>query len=111
MIINEDRTMREFNEFPAYDEVHVISDIHMGGKPGFQILRETQRLAGYIGWGAERRCLRYAGRGHRRLCCGVHRRFDGRADHERSLILLHMGCAGRFCGGRTPYACFHYRQP
>ena len=36
--------------FPNFDEVHVISDIHMGGKPGFQILRETNRLAGYIGW-------------------------------------------------------------
>lgn len=42
--------MTEFKPFPEYDEVHVISDIHMGGKPGFQILRETKRLAGYIGW-------------------------------------------------------------
>lgn len=38
------------SDFPEYDEVHVISDIHMGGKPGFQILRETNRLANYIGW-------------------------------------------------------------
>lgn len=39
------------SDFPAYDEVHVISDIHMGGnQPNFQILKETQRLAGYIGW-------------------------------------------------------------
>lgn len=39
------------SDFPAYDEVHVISDIHMGGnRPNFQILKETQRLAGYIGW-------------------------------------------------------------
>jgi UDP-2,3-diacylglucosamine pyrophosphatase LpxH len=39
------------SDFPAYDEIHVISDIHMGGKmPNFQILKETQRLAGYIGW-------------------------------------------------------------
>lgn len=38
------------SDFPNYDEVHVISDIHMGGKPGFQILRETKRLANYIGW-------------------------------------------------------------
>lgn len=45
--------MTEFEAFPIYDEVHVISDIHMGGKPGFQILRETARLAGYIGWTAE----------------------------------------------------------
>lgn len=35
---------------PTYDEVHVISDIHMGGSPGFQILLETQRLANYIRW-------------------------------------------------------------
>lgn len=42
--------MSDFQEFPSYDEVHVISDIHMGGLPGFQILRETKRLAGYIGW-------------------------------------------------------------
>lgn len=44
------------SDFPAYDEVHVISDIHMGGtsdidkggKNNFQILRETERLANYI---------------------------------------------------------------
>ena len=29
----------------SFDEVHVISDLHMGGRPGFQILRETARLA------------------------------------------------------------------
>lgn len=33
---------------PIYDAVHIISDIHMGGTPDFQILRETQRLAAYI---------------------------------------------------------------
>lgn len=38
------------SDLPAFDEVHVISDIHMGGKPGFQILRETARLANYIRW-------------------------------------------------------------
>ncbi|NMH65024.1 metallophosphoesterase [Shewanella salipaludis] len=39
------------SDFPVYDEVHVISDIHMGGaEPNFQVLRETERLAGYIGW-------------------------------------------------------------
>jgi UDP-2,3-diacylglucosamine pyrophosphatase LpxH len=43
------------SDFPAYDEVHVISDIHMGGKPGFQILRETGRLAHYIRWVAAQR--------------------------------------------------------
>ena len=42
-------------DFPEHDEVHVISDIHMGGKPGFQILRETKRLANYIGWVAGQR--------------------------------------------------------
>lgn len=36
------------SEFPAYEEMHIISDIHMGGKPGFQILRETRRLANFI---------------------------------------------------------------
>lgn len=43
------------SEFPAYDEVHVISDIHMGGKPGFQILGKTARLANYIRWVAAQR--------------------------------------------------------
>ncbi len=36
------------NDLPSFDEVHVISDIHMGGKPGFQILRQTGRLANFI---------------------------------------------------------------
>ena len=35
---------------PEFAEIHVISDIHMGGKLGFQILRETQRLANFIRW-------------------------------------------------------------
>lgn len=35
---------------PSFEEIHVISDIHMGGKPGFQILRETARLANFIRW-------------------------------------------------------------
>ena len=42
-------------DLPAFDEVHVISDIHMGGKPGFQILRETNRLANFIRWVATQR--------------------------------------------------------
>lgn len=33
---------------PQHEALHVISDIHMGGKAGFQILRETARLAGYV---------------------------------------------------------------
>jgi UDP-2,3-diacylglucosamine pyrophosphatase LpxH len=41
--------------FPEYDEVHVISDLHMGGKVGFQILNETKKLAGYIRWVSEQR--------------------------------------------------------
>jgi UDP-2,3-diacylglucosamine pyrophosphatase LpxH len=41
-------------DFAKYDEVHVISDLHMGGdKPDFQILRETKRLAGFIRWVSE----------------------------------------------------------
>lgn len=43
------------NDFPTHEEIHVISDIHMGGKPGFQVLRETARLARFIDWvGAQR---------------------------------------------------------
>lgn len=42
--------MSNFSKFPKFDEIHVISDIHMGGKQGFQILRETKRLSGYIDW-------------------------------------------------------------
>ncbi len=33
---------------PQYDEIHIVSDLHMGGKTGFQILRETGRLATFI---------------------------------------------------------------
>jgi UDP-2,3-diacylglucosamine pyrophosphatase LpxH len=42
-------------DLPRFDELHVISDIHMGGEPGFQILRETRRLKGFIGWVAQQR--------------------------------------------------------
>lgn len=35
-------------ELPRHAAIHVISDIHMGGLPGAQILRETGRLAGFI---------------------------------------------------------------
>jgi UDP-2,3-diacylglucosamine pyrophosphatase LpxH len=35
-------------DIARYDAVHVISDLHMGGRPGFQILRETTRLANYV---------------------------------------------------------------
>lgn len=43
------------NEIAEYEEIYIISDIHMGGTPGFQILRETQRLADFIRWVAMRR--------------------------------------------------------
>ena len=36
------------SEQPVFDEVHVVSDLHMGGRVGFQILRETGRLANFI---------------------------------------------------------------
>lgn len=35
---------------PQYDEIYIVSDLHMGGKAGFQILRETKRLADFVGW-------------------------------------------------------------
>ncbi len=40
---------------PQFEEIHVVSDLHMGGKTGFQILRETQRLAAFIRWVAKQR--------------------------------------------------------
>src|SRR5262245_18639129 len=43
-------------DLAVYDELHVISDLHMGGdRPEFQILRETRRLASYVHWVAARR--------------------------------------------------------
>ena len=33
---------------PTFDEIYVISDIHMGGAPGFQILRQVDRLGRFI---------------------------------------------------------------
>ena len=33
---------------PAFDELFVVSDIHMGGEPGFQILKEGPRLGAFI---------------------------------------------------------------
>lgn len=37
-------------DLPKYDEVYVVSDLHMGGEADFQILRdrEARRLAGFI---------------------------------------------------------------
>ena len=37
------------SDLPAFDELHVVSDLHMGGRAGAQILRETVRLANFIG--------------------------------------------------------------
>lgn len=38
-------------ELPNYAEIHVVSDLHMGGSPAeFQILRESKRLAAYVRW-------------------------------------------------------------
>ena len=34
-----------------FDEVYFVSDLHMGGPEGFQILRDTTRLAAFIRWG------------------------------------------------------------
>gem|GEM_PF-7011781 len=34
--------------FSRYDELCVVLDIHMGGRPGFQILKESKRLASFI---------------------------------------------------------------
>ena len=35
--------------FTEFDEVHVISDLHLGGRPGFQIFGSTAELAWLIG--------------------------------------------------------------
>ena len=37
-------------KFPQFDQLYAISDLHMGGKTGFQILRETERLENFILW-------------------------------------------------------------
>ncbi len=36
------------SDLPAFDEVHVLSDLHLGGVAGAQILRETGRLAQFV---------------------------------------------------------------
>jgi len=40
---------------PKFDEIHIVSDLHMGGVDGFQILRDTGRLAAFIRWVAGQR--------------------------------------------------------
>jgi UDP-2,3-diacylglucosamine pyrophosphatase LpxH len=43
-------------DLARYDELHVISDLHMGGdRLDFQILRETKRLANFVRWVAGQR--------------------------------------------------------
>lgn len=36
------------HDLPSFDEVYVISDLHMGGAPGFQMLGQVERLARFI---------------------------------------------------------------
>lgn len=35
-------------KIPEFDEMYSVSDLHMGGPEGFQILRDTKRLAAFI---------------------------------------------------------------
>lgn len=35
-------------DLPQFDEMYVVSDIHMGGRPGFQILKHVDRLGRFI---------------------------------------------------------------
>lgn len=51
----EKSKLRDYLE--KFDELYVISDLHMGGKGGFQILRETKRLAGLVRWIKNKRPL------------------------------------------------------
>lgn len=43
------------SDYPSHAEIHVVSDIHMGGKPGFQIFKQGPRLANYVNWLAAHR--------------------------------------------------------
>ena len=40
-------------EISQFDKLYAISDLHMGGESGFQILRETERLENFIHWVSE----------------------------------------------------------
>jgi UDP-2,3-diacylglucosamine pyrophosphatase LpxH len=51
----EDNLGERAMDLPHYDELHVVSDLHMGGPPGFQILREGKRLGGFIDWVGKQR--------------------------------------------------------
>ena len=34
--------------FPSFDELYVISDLHLGGKPGFQIFNSGKELKQFV---------------------------------------------------------------
>jgi hypothetical protein len=40
----------QFPDFENFDELYAISDLHMGGRPGFQIFRQGPRLAELINY-------------------------------------------------------------
>jgi UDP-2,3-diacylglucosamine pyrophosphatase LpxH len=40
----------QFPDFEDFDELYAISDLHMGGRPGFQIFRQGPRLAELINY-------------------------------------------------------------
>ena len=45
---DQQESLTAMSDLPSFDEIHVVSDLHMGGRPGFQILRESRRLASFI---------------------------------------------------------------
>ncbi len=45
--IKEEGNMAQ-DVLPRYDQLYVVSDIHMGGMPGFQILKHGPRLGAFI---------------------------------------------------------------
>jgi hypothetical protein len=42
-------------DWPRYDELHVVSDLHMGGGRGLQIFKQGKRLANFIRWVGKQR--------------------------------------------------------
>jgi UDP-2,3-diacylglucosamine pyrophosphatase LpxH len=42
-------------DLPQHDELHVVSDLHIGGAPDFQVMNRGGRLAGFIRWVAAQR--------------------------------------------------------
>ena len=45
---------------PEFDELYVISDVHMGGAKGFQIFGSTNELAAFIDWIRDRPAAKIA---------------------------------------------------